>query len=62
MSVQNKEQGRETKHDDCQYHHDDDGDRLLSPRAAMKVHEVILPDLQVIGEQRTADRAPWTSA
>lgn len=38
--IQGKEDGRDPKHDDCQYHHHDGFDRPLSERTMVKTREL----------------------
>jgi hypothetical protein len=42
--VHGKEGGRDAKHDDCQYHHRDGRDCLLSPAAVAKAGEPLCLD------------------
>ena len=39
-NIQGKEDGRNPKHDDCQYHHHDSFDRPLSVRTMVKTREL----------------------
>jgi hypothetical protein len=57
ICFQKKHRGRDAKHDDCQYHHHDGSDCLLSPAATAKAGK---PLCLIVKKQRTASKEPWT--
>jgi hypothetical protein len=61
ICFQKKHRGRDAKHDDCQYHHHDGCDCLLSPAATAKADagKPLCLNLKNV-ERRTASKEPWT--
>ncbi len=60
ICFQKKHRGRDAKHDDCQYHHHDGCDCLLSPAATAKAGKALCLNLRIVKKQRTASKEPWT--
>jgi hypothetical protein len=58
--LQRKHRGRDAKHDDCQYHHHDGCDCLLSPAATARAGKPLCLTLRIVKKQRTASKEPWT--
>jgi hypothetical protein len=58
MCFQKKDRGRNAKHDDCQYHHHDCCDCLLSPASTTKAGKPPCLNLRIVKKRHTASKEP----